>query len=183
MLQIPDMMDFTPKPSETTESFKPVISNELEVKQKFGLALGKGKNPFDAALEATDNNTNISLWVSQRWLTDPIVLEFKEKTVVNSNPLLDADQLAAKLLQMSVEKDRSNNFYILEGKDRLKALELYAKVRGFDKSNTSTNNITFKQINVRLIEPIKKEQVQHSEINEEQIINNKLPTPKLKLVS
>ncbi len=177
--QLPDVMDF----SRPTESLKPTIANEANVKEAFGKALAAGKAPFEAALEATNNNTNLSLWVSQRWLNDPIVLAFKEKTVVNSNPLLDADELAGKLLQMSVEKDRSNNFYILEGKDRLKALELYAKIRGYDKSAAPTNNFTFKQINVKLIEPVKKEELPSPVIdNDVQMPNNKSGI-KLKLVS
>lgn len=185
MLEIPDVISFA-KPSD--EGFKPAIANEEEVKKAFGLALGQGKQAFEAALQACGDNTSVALYISQRWLNDPIVAASKDlylKAVYNGEDLLDADQLAAKLLTMSAERDRGNNFYILEGKDRLAALKLYAEVRGYTGKaaiDMSTKNITFKQINVRLIEPIKKEDTSVLDNNEEQISNNKSGI-KLKLVS
>lgn len=181
MLQIPDVMDFTDK---GTQSLKPTIENEEEVKRNFGMALSAGKSPFDAALLATNNNTNISLWVSQHWLNDPIVLAAKElylKTVHNSKELLDADELAATLLVMSKERDRSGNFYILEGKDRLAALALYAKIRGFDKSAAPSINNTFNKMVVKFVAPDKKEETIIDQLPNEVNIN-KSPL-KLKLVS
>lgn len=153
MWQIPDIVTLE-RPSAIPS---PVIANEDEVKRAFGIALAEGKNPFDAALAATNNNTNLALYVSQRWLNDSIVVEARKNTVHNSKELLDAEELAARLLEMAEERDRNNLFYILEGKDRIKCLELYAKVRGFEKAVLPTGN-TFIQntMTIRLVEPEKK---------------------------
>ena len=156
--RLPDIMSFE-KPSQ---ALKPLIENETELKKAFGSQLGLGKQSFDAACEVCGSNTAQALYISQHWLNDPVVLAAKEifiKTVHNSNTLLDAEELAAKLLQMANEKNASNTFYLLEGKDRLKALELYAKVRGFDKSVAPTTNITFKQMVVKFVEPKKEEKI------------------------
>lgn len=186
MLEIPDLL-ILEKPSIPS----PEIKDEAEVKKAFGMALGQGKQAFEAALSACGDNTNVALFISQRWLTDPIVIASKDlylKTVYNSNALLDQDELAAKLLEMVEQRDRTNNFYMLEGKDRLAALKLYAEVRGYTGKNSidmSTKNITFKQINVRLIEPIKKETaiVLDNQLNNDTQISNNKSGIKLKLVS
>lgn len=184
MLEIPDVLEF----DKPIDRLKPNIENEEEKKKKFGTLLGSGKQSFEAALEVCGQETNIALWISQRWLNDPIVLGSKDlylKTVYNSNELLDQDELAAKLLEMAEERNASNTFYMLEGRDRLKCLELYAKVRGYDKTPVagSVHN-TFNKMVVKFVEPEKKEEViEHQSLNEEQLLNNKLPTLKLKLVS
>lgn len=184
MLKIPDMVDYSQR---SMESLKPSIDNdnEDEVKRTFGMALGAGKQAFEAALEATGNNTNLALWVSQRWLNDPIVVASKDlylKTVYNSKELLDADELASKLLEMAEERNASNTFYILEGKDRLKALELYAKIRGYDKSAAPSISNTFNKMVVKFVAPEKKDELPVIDNNEAQLSNIKSPI-KLKLVS
>ena len=180
--RLPDIMSFE-KPSQ---ALKPLIENETELKKAFGSQLGIGKQAFDAACAVCGSNTAQALYISQHWLNDPVVLAAKEifiKTVHNSNTLLDAEELAAKLLQMANEKNASNTFYLLEGKDRLKALELYAKVRGFDKSVAPTTNITFKQMVVKFVEPKKEEKIiDRLPDNDQQILNDKSKI-KLKLVS
>lgn len=179
MWQIPDVVVLE-KPGSSIPV--PNIADPDEVKQKFGLALGQGKNPFDAALLATNNNTNVALYVSQRWLLDPIVVASRDlytKTVHNSNELLDADELASKLLEMAEERNASNSFYMLEGRDRLKCLELYAKIRGYDKSiGPSISNTTNNMI-VKFVAPERKEP---TIIDNQNDLNTKSPI-KLKLVS
>lgn len=185
MLEIPDVMNF----DKPIERLKPTIENEEKVKQAFGIELGKGVQAFQAACNC-GQETSKALFISQHWLNDPLVIAAKDlylKTVYNSEALLDADELAARLLEMAEERNASNTFYMLEGKDRLKALELYAKIRGYDKSNPiNNNNFTFKQMIVKFVEPENKEKViEHSSSelpNEEQLSNIKSPL-KLKLVS
>lgn len=154
MWQIPDTVDL-----RVSSIPSPVIANEDEVKRAFGIALAEGKNPFDAALAATNNNTNLALYVSQRWLNDPIVVKARKNTVHNSKELLDAEELAARLLEMAEERDRNNLFYILEGKDRLAALKLYADIRGYTKKDAipiGGNTFIQNTMTIRLVEPEKK---------------------------
>ena len=179
MLQIPDMLNFQPSSIPA-----PKIEDEAEVKKLFGMALGQGKQAFEAALQACDNKQNIALYISQRWLTDPIVVAAKDlylKTIQNTNSLLDAEELAARLLEMAEERNASNTFYMLEGKDRLKALELYAKIRGYDKS-VSPSSQTFIQntMTIKLVEPEKKV-IDNTPVIEPEPVTNISPI-KLKLV-
>lgn len=181
MWQIPDTVDL-----RVSSIPAPNIDNADEVKKLFGIALGQGKDPFSAALDATNNNTNIALYVSQRWLLDPIVVASRDlysKTVHNSDELLDADQLASKLLEMAEERNASNSFYMLEGRDRLKCLELYAKIRGYDKSAAPSISNTVNNMVVKFVAPEKKDnsqQIDNQQLSNE--LNNKSPL-KLKLVS
>lgn len=185
MLQIPDVISFAP----STVPF-PIIENEMEKKKLFGTALGQGKNPFEAALSACGDNTNQALYISQRWLNDPVVVASKDlylKTVYNADELLDADQLAAKLLEMAEERNANNTFYMLEGKDRLAALKLYAEVKGIigkTAVDQSTKNFTYNSMKVTFVSPDKKDdKIIDQSPNEEKLLNTKLPPLKLKLVS
>ena len=127
------------------------------------------------------------MWVSQNWINDPIVLAVKDKyleAASTSQTLLDKSQLGRKLLAMADEKNQSNTFYILDGKDRLKALELYAKVMGYEKEQSVTNNnFIHNTMTVKLVEPEKKEVatkiIEHNEDNSNQ---NSTSPIKLKLV-
>lgn len=182
---IPDIVDFS-----TTKDLSPIIEDMENKKKLFGIELGKGTNPFDAACLICGDNTNVALYISQHWLNDPIVIASKDlyfKTVYNSNELLDANQLAARLLEMAEEKDRNNLFYMLEGKDRLAALKLYAEVKGMigkTAVDQSTKNFTFNKMVVKFVAPEKKDNNVIDQLpNEEQLLNPKLPPLKLKLVA
>lgn len=178
---------FTVEPVKS--SVPSVQIDDAEAKKHlFGIELAKGKQAFEAALIACGQQTNQALYISQHWLNDPIVLAEKEKTlkaVYSPEDLLDADQLAANLLRMANEKDRSGSFYMFEGKDRLAALKLYAEVRGFigKQSTQINNNIVHKSITVKFVKP--------QEAKEEETVIEQLPDenlnlksiPKLKLVS
>jgi len=133
----------------------PEIDNPDELKRAFGAALAEGNSPFDAALKVTNNNTSLSLFISQKWLADPLVIEQRTNTVSNSKDLLDADELAASLLQMAKERDRSNTFYMLEGKDRIAALKLYADIRGYTKKDAvipGGNTFVQNTMTIKLVE-------------------------------
>lgn len=185
MLEIPDMLDFKPKAGD---SLKPHIENEEELKKAFGMQLAAGKQPFEAALTVTNSNTNISLWICQRWINDPIVIASKDlslKSVYNPEELLDAEELAANLLRMANEKDKTNTFYLLEGKDRIATLKLYAEVRGLigkQAVDQSTKNFTYNKMVVKFVSPEKKEEIVDNS-NDVQLPNNNKSPLKLKLVS
>lgn len=169
---------------DTFEIEKPAaIENEAALKQLFGIELAK-KTPFEAACAVCGNDTNRALFVMQNWLTDPIVIAAKDKykeTAEASTTLLDKDQLAAKLLRMAEEKNANNSFYLLDGKDRLKALELYADIKGYkNKENNTSPVLLNNQMIIKLVEPERKE-AKTIDSNDAQI-QNPNPPVKLKLV-
>ncbi len=158
-----------------------------ELKKSFGIELAKASDAFKAACLICGDDNSKALWLMQNYSNDPVVVASKDlylKAAQNSDVLLDKDQLAARLLKMAEEKTANNAFYILDGKDRLKALELYAEVRGFTGKlaiDASTKNFTYQQIAVKFVKPETKEPI-IIDNNENQILNNKSPL-KLKLVS
>lgn len=191
MHRIPDVFEVErPSPERPKSAWvipKPTIQNEDEKKHLFGLELAK-HSPFQAACEVFGDDTNTALWVSQNWINDPIVLAVKDKYLEaadTSQTLLDKSQLGRKLLAMADEKNQSNTFYILDGKDRLKALELYAQVMGYkdNKAADSVQNFIHNTMTVKLVEPEKKEVatkiIEHNEDNSNQ---NSTSPIKLKLV-
>lgn len=162
------------------------IENADEKKRLFGEQLSKGLQAFEAACVVCGERTSEALYISQNWLNDPIVLKAKQN-VNNSVEQLDADQYAAMLLKLANEKNQSNTFYILEGKDRVKLLELYGQARGHLGKNALTNlqQFNIRQINVKFVEPERKEEkvidLQPSDDNLEN--SNNKSNVKLKLVS
>jgi len=191
MFKLPDVFEVE-KPvtpgNPWLEKTRPQIKNEAEKKVSFGVELAKGLQPFNAACQICGDNVAQALWISQNWLNDPSVLASKDvylKTVDTSASLLDADQLAAKLLAMANEKNANGMFYVLEGKDRLKALELYAEIKGFKGKlaiDQSTKNVTINSIKLKFVHPEPKEtKTIDNELDNSQIINDKAPI-KLKLV-
>lgn len=165
----------------------PTIPNADEKKKAFGLELAKHP-PFQAACAVFGEDTNTALWVSQNWINDPIVLAVKDKYLEaadTSQTLLDKSQLARRLLNMADEKDATKRFYLLDGKDRLKALELYSKVMGYTDTKpdpTLTQNFVHNNMTIKLVEPEKKAtKIIDNEPNE-QIENINTSPIKLKLV-
>lgn len=158
--------------------------NDQDLKAAFGIELAKDHaNAFIAACVVFPKETQKALYASTQWLNDPIVIEAKEnynEAVKPEEKILDKDQLSLKLLAFSEDKiDYNGNLvYSAQAKDRLKALELYAKIRGFinDKAeinNTINNSNRFMEI--KFVEPEKKENVktiEHSPIQEENILEN-----------
>jgi hypothetical protein len=145
-----------------------------EKKRLFGIELAKHEKAFDAALVVYDD-AGRSLWASQNLLTDPIVIGAKDaylNQVDLTENLLDKNQLAARLLKFADEKDPSGRFYILEGKDRLATLKLYAEVQGFiGKVNidASTNSYVNNELKILLVKAPTKEEPR---VVEQEIINN-----------
>lgn len=137
----------------------PIIENEIEKKKLFGIELAKNHpNVFEAALAALENNTTHALWAANNWQNDTIVIASRDlyaNTLGVKSKLLDKEQLALKLLNVAEEKLHGR--YLVEAKDRLKALELYCKLQGFlnDTPVSTNNNLT--EIKIVLVKPQKEE--------------------------
>lgn len=179
----PPQRYFTVQPEE-----KPAIDSDEAKKRLFGIELSKGLKPFDAALAICGEDTADAVYISVNWLNDPIVIASRDiysKTIAQSEGLLDKDQFAARLLSLSED-------WALEGKDRLKALELYAKVQGFiDKpGDNSTKIFNNNGITIKVVKPNIEEKT--IDISEKEIASQASPVVqnddkalpiKLKLVS
>lgn len=127
---------------------KPIIENETEKKALFGIELAKDhSNPFEAAIAAFGENTGLALWVSSNWIHDPEVIAARDlyaNTIGVKSKLLDKEQTSVEFL--NIAKEKVHGRYIAEAKDRIRALEIYAKLQGYlndaviNNSNTFTNN-------------------------------------------
>ncbi len=183
--KLPDTVEIDrPKPMGGWGIPAPAIEDEEGKKKQFAEFLANGLKPFEAACSICGQNTNLALWIAQNWVNDPIVKQLRE-TVDTGQSLLDKDQLALKFLSMAEEKNATNTFYLLDGKDRLKALELYAKVKGLlDTKDNGATNFIHNHMTIKLIEPEKK--LAHSSPiidNDVSPIQNQNSPIKLKLVT
>ncbi len=183
-MALPDTMEIDrPKPMGGWAVPAPAIEDEEGKKKLFAEFLANGLKPFEAACSICGQDTSLALWIAQNWLNDPIVKQLRE-TVDTGQSLLDKNQLALKFLNMAEEKNASNTFYLLDGKDRLKALELFAKVKGYlDTKDTSTQIFTHNHMTIKLVEPEKKMVSSPTTIDNEPPIQNSNSPIKLKLVS
>jgi len=172
---------------ELPKPIEPAYRSDEGLKRLFGVEWAKNPKPFEAALIVFGEDTNAATWISWNWLTDPIVLAAKDAYTQNTElneKLLDKHQLAARLLQFADEKDVSGRFYLLEGKDRLAALKLYAEVQGFIGKlsiDASTNNFTNNELKLTLVKAQTKIE-EETIIEQEPEIDNVLPV-NIKLVS
>lgn len=164
---------------------EPAYRTDPEKKRLYGLHLARGLKPFEAALQIVDD-ANQALWVSQNWLNDPLVIKAKNAIIEEKDlKLLDKEQLAAKFLAISEQKDLTGKFYIYEAKDRIAALKVYAEICGYIgkvEIDASTKNFTNNTMTIKLVSPDKKEEP--AKIIE--VIPNEKPLislPKVKLVS
>lgn len=153
-------------------------------KKEFGIAIAKGIAPFAAASAILDE-TSSALWVSQNWLTDPVVIAARDSylnTRKSQEKILDKDALCVKLLEFVDEKDTNGRFLINEGKDRLQALRLYAEIKGFigkvdiNASTNYTNNL----MKIVLVKPENQEKptLIDNDLEQAEIV----PLPGIKLV-
>lgn len=190
MFNLPDVFEVEPPKLAPKSAWKipePTIPNADEKKHLFGIELAKAP-AFKAACEVFKEDTNTALWVSTNWINDPIVIAAKDKYLEaadTSQTLLDKEQFARMLLNMANEKNASNTIHVLDGKDRLKALELYAQVMGYKDTKsdpTLTQNFIHNSMTIKLVEPKDKEkEIKQIDNNEVEIQNINSPL-KLKLV-
>lgn len=146
----------------------PAYQSDENLKKQYGIELAKSANAFEAACNIFGDETTKALWVSFNWLTDPLVVASRDiytKTVALSTPLLDKEQLAAKVLALVDEKILKNGVYLptIEAKDRIAALKLYSDIVGYtgkveiDNSSKTFNEI--KELTIKLVKAEDKKQV------------------------
>lgn len=180
---------------EVSAKSRPYEHDET-LKKQFGIELAKAKNPFEAACVLAGTDTSMALWISQNWLTDPIVIANRDiyvQTVERSQPPLDKKQLAAKVLALAEEKTLNRQGVpvpSVEPKDRIAAFKLYSEIMGYtgkieiDQSNKTTT-ITNNEIQIKLIRPkeeltdVTPKQVQNAKSN----VNDEDMPVTLKLVN
>lgn len=115
--------------------YKPDFADDESLKRRFGVELGKHKgNAFVAGCQLFPDQPNMACWVSDNWLSDPIVEAAKDiylSEVRVKDTLLDKDAFAAMLLDTAAR---------MEDRERVNLLKLYSDVRGFTGKNEITNN-------------------------------------------
>lgn len=138
----------------------PSYQSDENLKKQYGIELAKAQNPFEAGCKLFGEETNKALWVSFNWINDPIVVASRDiylKTVELSQPLLDREQLAAKVLVLAEgEKILINGKLIatVEPKDRLAAYKLYSDIAGYTgkvEIDNSVKNITNNELTIKLV--------------------------------
>ncbi len=140
----------------------PAYQSDENLKKQYGIELAKAQNPFEAGCKIFGEETSKALWVSFNWINDPIVVASRDiylKTVELSQPLLDREQLAAKVLVLAEgEKILINGKLIatVEPKDRLAAYKLYSDIAGYTGTtkidvDASTKNITNNELTIKLV--------------------------------
>lgn len=181
----PPSDSFEALPLPTGEPWK----EDRELKKLYGVALGKGLEPFKAGLQVLGDNANKALWASHYWKNDPVVIASKEQyveTVDAKSKLLDKNALSVILLDFANEKDISGKFNTADHKDRVAYLKLYAEIQGMigkvDINNTINNNTITKMELVLVKAPTKEEKKPTIIENNEPEIRNVLPA-NIKLVS
>lgn len=142
-------------PAEEVSAYQ----SDENLKKQYGIELAKGLNPFEAGCKLFGEETNKALWVSFNWLSDPVVIASRDiylKTVELSQPALDREQLAAKVLVLAEgEKVTLNGKLVatVDPKDRIAAFKLYSDIMGYtgkvEIDNSTTNNIN--EITVKLV--------------------------------
>ena len=138
----------------------PAWQHDFEKKEAFAKLLKEGLKPFEAAIKIFMNDNGAALWVSQHWPNDDVVKSVVEKPE-KILKILDKEQVAAKVLEFAEEKDNSGRFYVNESQERLKALELYAKICGYINNGSiiapSIVNDN-RRMEIVLVSPDKKEE-------------------------
>lgn len=169
--------------------------SDENLKKLYGVELAKTPNPFEAAckLFPEENDTNKALWVSFNWLSDPIVLGSRDaylKTLELSQPPLDREQLAAKVLALAEgEKVLINGALrpTIEAKDRISAYKLYSEILQFTgkvEIDNSTKTFNHNEMVIKLVKAEDKPAVIVVPNAKSEIVNDVVPPPvTLKLVA
>ena len=177
-------------PWATKQQSPPSYANDEALKKHFGVEWAKCGKPFEAACRVFETDTSAALWIASNWLTDPVTLAAKDvylKEVKAGTLLLDKDAFAAMLMETALEINPQRQTYVLDAKERVNILKLYADVRGFlAKDNNTVNNFNnnegLKVVFVKAAEiaPVTIDQVP----NDKSEMSNDYPSPiKIKLVS
>lgn len=141
--------------------------SDENLKKSYGIELAKSSNSFEAACKIFGEETSKALWASFNWLNDPLVVASRDiylKTVELSQPILDKEQLAAKVLALADEKILKNGVYLptIEAKDRIAALKLYSDIAGYTgkvEVDASTKTFTHNEMIIKLVKAEEKKPV------------------------
>ena len=170
------------------EGYPDYFDCDEALKKAFGRELVKHR-PFEAACKVIPESTTKALWVSNNWMNDPIVIEARQalEAAELNKPILDKEQLAAKVLQFAEEKNADGTKYLVEAKDRIAALKLYSEIAGYTGKidiDASTKTFTHNEMVIKLVKPDVKKEAKTIDLKpvEETTIENPLPL-KIKLVS
>lgn len=180
--------------SKPVASTVPTWATDETLKKRFAIEWAKEPDPFKAASVIWPEDINAVLWVIKFWVVDPAVNAAKDiylKSVEAETALLDKDELSAKLLAFADETVLLSNGqrqYVVEAKDRLKAFELYATVRGFigkiDLNASTTHNVN-NFMKVVFVKPEAKNVIEllpASNVKNSEILNENPSPIKVKLV-
>jgi hypothetical protein len=160
---------------------KPDFADNEELKKGYGIALGRGLDAFNAAMEAFNQELPKALWASLNWIRDPVVIASKDAYVLTLKKAvkpLDKQELLAELLDAARSAE--------EDKDRVAFFKLYSEVAGFTgpkiaidaSTNNSTQNNTTQIVLVKGSEPPPAKIISDNNIKSK-IANNGLPPLKL----
>lgn len=164
-----------------------VGADETDTKKLFGIELAKGHyNPFQAALAVFPHDSRKALYASINWLNDPIVIASRDiylKTLKEAPVILDKETLAAKVLKIAEEKNIDGTRYLVDARERINALKLYADIAGYTgkvEIDASTKNFTHNEMRIKIVPSKKLEEIKTIENDK---IENEDDNPlKLKLI-
>jgi hypothetical protein len=173
----------TPTPIEPAA--KPDFADNEELKKAYGIALGRGLDAFNAAMDVFNQELPKSLWASLNWIKDPIVIATKDAylaTLKKVQKPLDKEELLAEVL--------ANARTSVEDKDRVAFFKLYSDIAGYtgkiaiDASTTNNNNTQNNLTQIVLVKGNAEERLPAKTIspdtnNKSRIQNNGLPQLKL----
>lgn len=171
------------QPRVTLPNPKPDFADNEELKKAYGIALGRGLDSFNAAMEIFDQVLPSSLWASLNWIKDPVVVATRDAyllTLKKAQKPLDKQELLAEVL----EGARNS----LEDKDRVAFLKLYSDIAGYtgkiaiDAStinNTNTQNNTTQIVLVKGTDERQTKTISPDHNIKSKISNTALPALKL----
>lgn len=108
------------------------------LKPKYAALLLKEKEPFDAALRLSPDNTGVALWCATNWTNDPEVVEEMARLKGESDAV---KSIATKYDLARLYWNMANDEKI-EPKDRLTAAEKFGAVAGiYDPKQNNNMNI------------------------------------------
>lgn len=128
-------------------NYLPTDVNPIEAKALFAAALLRYPlDPFKAATMVYPKHMQACLWVMQEWPHDPYVQEIQGKLLDEHGPdafLPTQQELAHELYNVAAKASLTE--------DKLKAFELYAKVRGFINKPAEPANVNVSLTNKVLV--------------------------------
>jgi hypothetical protein len=150
---------------EPAPVWRPDFADDDELKAVYGIEWARQPDAFKAGLTVFNDAVNFSLWASQHWTKDPIVVASRDAyaiTMKKAEKPLTKEELLSKVLAFSDEKDTQGR-PLVEAKERLNALKLYSEIQGFTgkidiNASTNTINNTNNTMKILLVKPESKEE-------------------------